>query len=147
MDKNKYLDILKNIKLRPDKVKIKERVEVILNEEEKHKNKIESLREIFTQSPSFSDLPIGLLKDMQILRTAVIAEYDAANLYEQMAEQSSDDNVAKVLRDIANEEKQHIGEFEFLLEHIDPQHESNENEGEDEAKKLTGLDEPLGVED
>jgi hypothetical protein len=142
MDK-KYLDTLKNIELRPEKIKIKEKKEVLLTEQ----NKMEALREIFSQSPAFSDLPAGLLKDMQILRTAIIAEYDAVNLYEQMAVQASDENIVAVLKDIANEEKQHIGEFEFLLEHIDPMHETSENEGEEEAKEVTGLGEPPGEED
>jgi len=143
MDK-KYLDTLKNTELRPEKIKIKERKEVLLNEQE---NKLEIMKEIFTQSPPFGDLPAGPLKDMQILRTAIIAEYDAANLYEQMAIQTSSENIATVLKDIANEEKQHIGEFEFLLEHIDPMHETSENEGEEEAMELTGLAEPPGEED
>ena len=143
MDKN-YLDTLKNTELRPGKIKIKEKKEVLLNEQE---NKIKALREIFSQSPAFSDLPAGPLKDMQILRTAIIAEYDAANLYEQMAAQAADENITTVLQDIANEEKQHIGEFEFLLEHVDPMHETSENEGEEEAMEITGLGEPPGEED
>ena len=143
MDKN-YLDTLKNTELRPEKIKIKERKEVLLNEQE---NKLKALKEVFTQSPAFSDLPTGPLKDMQILRTAIIAEYDAANLYEQMATQAADEHIATVLKDIANEEKQHIGEFEFLLEHVDPTHEPSENEGEEEAMELTGLGEPAVEED
>lgn len=142
MDK-KYLDTLKNTELRPGKIKIKEKKEVLLTEQ----NKMEALREIFSQSPAFSDLPSGPLKDMQILRTAIIAEYDAANLYEQMAAQAADENITTVLQDIANEEKQHIGEFEFLLEHVDPMHETSENEGEEEAMEITGLGEPPGEED
>jgi hypothetical protein len=141
MDK-KYLDTLKNTELRPGKITVKEKKEVLLSEQ----TDIEALREIFSQSPAFSDLAAGPLKDMQILRTAIIAEYDAANLYEQMAEQASDENIVTVLQDIANEEKQHIGEFEFLLEHVDPMHETSEHEGEEEAMELTGLGEPSGEE-
>lgn len=147
MDKSKYLDTLKSLNLRPEKVKVKERVEVVLTERDKQKNKIKALREIFTQSPSFSDMQPGPLKDMQILRTAIIAEYDAANLYEQMAIQAADESVVKVLRDIANEEKVHIGEFEFLLEHVDPEHEKFENDGSSEAMDKTGLGEPPNEED
>lgn len=140
---NNYLNTLKNTELRPGRAKIKERKEVLLSEQ----TKLETLREIFSQSPAYSDLPAGPLRDMQILRTAIIAEYDAANLYEQMATQAADENISTVLKDIANEEKQHIGEFEFLLEHIDPMHETSENKGEDEAMEITGLGEPPGEED
>lgn len=140
---NNYLDTLKNTELRPEKTKIKEKKEVFLSEQ----TKLETLKEIFTQSPAYSDLPSGPLKDMQMLRTAIIAEYDAANLYEQMATQAADENIRTVLKDIANEEKQHIGEFEFLLEHIDPMHETSENKGEEEAKEITGLAEPPNEED
>ena len=73
-------------------------------------------------------------KDMEILRTAIIAEYDAVNLYEQMSEAATDKNIKKVLLDVANEEKVHIGEFEALLEKIDLEHEPNEEKGEKEVK-------------
>jgi rubrerythrin len=79
---------------------------------------------------------------MAILRLAIIAEYDAASLYEKMAEETSDKNIKKVLLEVANEEKAHIGEFEFLLEHVDPEHETNEEKGEEEVMDLTGLDAP-----
>lgn len=148
MDKDKYIERLKDINLRPNKLKIKPRSEVILNEKEKEKQKMkEIIKEIFVQSAEIESIPSGPTRDMQILRLSIIAEYDATNLYEKFAGLTSNENIKKVLLDIANEEKAHIGEFEFLLEHIDPDHEKNENEGEDEAKNLTGLDEPPGEED
>jgi len=100
------------------------------------------LKEIFIKMGEVQNMPQGTRRHMAILRLAIIAEYDAASLYEKMADLVTDDNIRKVLLDVANEEKQHIGEFEFLLEHIDPEHEKNENEGEEEVKKMTSLDVP-----
>src|ERR1035437_8976014 len=53
--------------------------------------------------------------DQESLRSAIIAEYDAINLYQQMANNSKDSRVKKVLLDIAKEEKTHVGELESLL--------------------------------
>jgi rubrerythrin len=41
--------------------------------------------------------------DKDILRTGVIAEFDAINLYEQMAAMTKNSNVKKVLLDVAKE--------------------------------------------
>jgi rubrerythrin len=68
-----------------------------------------------------SKIPIvleGIAKeglDKEILRTGVIAELDAINLYEQMAAMTKDKNLKNVLLDIAKEEKTHVGEFLTLL--------------------------------
>ena len=53
--------------------------------------------------------------DKEILRVGIIAELDAINLYEQLASLATDENIKKVLIDIANEEKTHMGEFQELL--------------------------------
>lgn len=49
--------------------------------------------------------------DMEILRLSIIAELDAINLYEQMAETTEDRDLKAVLLDIAKEEKTHAGNF------------------------------------
>ena len=53
--------------------------------------------------------------DSQMLRFAIFSEIDAINLYEQMAAVIKNKDIKKVLLDIANEEKVHIGEFQALL--------------------------------
>lgn len=140
MNKNDYINNLKKTDLRPGKVRIKEREEVILMED---KTLAESklLQELFIKLGEITAMSKNPRKDMAILRLAVVAEYDAASLYEQMAQQVSAPEIKKVLLEVANEEKAHIGEFEFLLEKIDPDHEKRENEGESEAMNLTGWDE------
>lgn len=76
--------------------------------------------------------------DLRALRLAIMAEYEAINLYERMADTVRSPKIKKMLLDIANEEKVHIGEFEHLLETLDKDHEPYKNEGEDEAKDLVG---------
>lgn len=68
-----------------------------------------------------SGIPIVLDKikqkdlNKEILRAAIIAEMDAINLYEQMADLTDNDEVRRVLLDVAKEEKTHVGEFQALL--------------------------------
>lgn len=77
-------------------------------------------------------------RDLQMLRFSIIAEYDAASLYEQFAEMSINSDVKELMLDIAREEKVHIGEFEYLLEELDPEHEPAEEEGEEEIEGMMG---------
>lgn len=49
--------------------------------------------------------------DKQILRAAMLAELDAINLYEQMANLTENKDLKMVLLDVAKEEKEHVGEF------------------------------------
>ncbi len=68
-----------------------------------------------------SEIPRNLEKvkkedlDREILRAGIIAELDAINLYEQMAAMAQNEDIKKVLLDIAREEKTHMGEFQTLL--------------------------------
>ena len=140
MDKQTYIDNLKKTDLRPDKVRIKERTEEILLEDEVIKDP-KLLQELFIQLGEISAMSKGPRKDMAILRLSIVAEYDAASLYEQMSTQVSNSKVKKVLLEIANEEKTHIGEFEYLLEELDPDHEKREEEGEEEVKNIETGDE------
>lgn len=138
-DKQDYINTLKSFNLRPNKIKVKESKEEILMEVDIPEAPKEVLQELFIQMNEVSNMPSGKRKDMSILRLALIAEFDAASLYERMADEASDKNIKKVLLDIANEEKVHIGEFESLLESVDSEHEKNEDEGKKEVEKLTGV--------
>jgi len=92
-----------------------------------------------------SKIPIDLEKikkeglDKEILRAAIIAELDAVNLYEQMAEMTRNGNIRKVLLDIAREEKTHVGEFQTLLLIEDKEQVQEMEEGKKEVQEvLTG---------
>ena len=79
-----------------------------------------------------------LKTDAQMLRKGIEEELKAATLYENLAGKAKSSDVKKLFLDIAKEEKVHIGEFETLLEKLDPEYEEAEKEGEGEVKKLLG---------
>jgi len=89
-----------------------------------------------------SELPIDLTKvkkedlDREILRAGMIAELDAINFYEQMAALTENENIRKVLLDIAKEEKTHMGEFQALLLMEDEEQKEELKEGEEEVSEL-----------
>jgi rubrerythrin len=91
-----------------------------------------------------SEIPINLEKakkedvDKEILRVGIIAELDAINLYEQMAAMTGNENIKKILLDIAREEKTHAGEFQALLLREDGEQVKELEEGKKEVEELTG---------
>lgn len=90
-----------------------------------------------------SKIPIDLNKikpediDKEILRTAIIAELDAINLYEEMAALAKNKSIKTVLLDVANEEKEHVGEFQTLLLMFDKEQVEALEDGKKEVEELT----------
>lgn len=90
-----------------------------------------------------SEIPIDLAKikktdlDKEILRAGIIAELDAINLYEQMAALAVNENVKRILLDIAKEEKTHVGEFQTLLLMHDKEQEKELEKGKKEVEELS----------
>lgn len=90
-----------------------------------------------------SKIPINLEKirredlDKEILRVGILAELDAVNLYEQMAAMTEDENIKKILLDIAKEEKTHLGEFQALLLKLDGEQKEELEKGKKEVDELT----------
>ena len=88
-----------------------------------------------------SKIPLNLEKiakediDKEILRAGIIAELDAINLYEQMAALTENENIRKILLDIAKEEKTHVGEFQTLLLMEDKEQEKELEEGKKEVEE------------
>jgi rubrerythrin len=76
-------------------------------------------------------------RDMEIMRTAMVAELDAINLYEQLAAQTDDASMKKVLLDVAREEKTHFGEFQEMLLRIDGEQVQELDKAKKEAAELT----------
>jgi len=91
-----------------------------------------------------SSIPIDLTKvnksniNKEILRVAIIAELDAVNLYEQLASITENNDIKKILMDVAKEEKTHVGEFQTLLLGEDKQQVEELKAGEKEVKKELG---------
>ncbi|NPA97621.1 MAG: rubrerythrin [Crenarchaeota archaeon] len=73
----------------------------------------------------------------QALRLAIIGELDAINLYLQLAEAVDDESVRKVLEDIAEEEKVHVGELLELLKRFDEEQARALEEGREEVEELS----------
>jgi rubrerythrin len=90
-----------------------------------------------------SQIPLNLEKvkkeemDKEILRAGIIAELDAINLYEQMAAMTQNEDIRKVLLDIAKEEKTHVGEFQTLLLQLDKEQLKELEEGKKEVEEIT----------
>ena len=85
-------------------------------------------------------LDLGKIKkkdiDKEILRAGMIAELDAINLYEQMAAMTNNENIKRILLDIAKEEKTHVGEFQTLLLKEDKEQEEELDKGKAEVDEL-----------
>jgi rubrerythrin len=82
--------------------------------------------------------PRKLTKDelVRAIRFDIAAEYEAVQLYRQLAD-STDDKVAKaVLQDIAEEEVVHAGEFLRLLKHLQPDEEESYQKGYKEVEDM-----------
>ncbi len=56
---------------------------------------------------------------VRAVRFMIAAEYEAIQLYQQTAESIDNELAKEVLIDIANEEKEHAGEFLRLLRELD----------------------------
>jgi rubrerythrin len=76
--------------------------------------------------------------DKEILRAGIIAQLDAINLYEQMAAMTGNEDIKKILLEIAREEKTHVGEFQALLLREDGEHLKELEEGKKEVEEVTG---------
>jgi rubrerythrin len=74
--------------------------------------------------------------DKQILRSGILAELDAINLYEQMANMTDNEALKQVLLDVAKEEKEHVGEFQYLLLELDTQQVEMLENGKNEVKEM-----------
>jgi len=71
---------------------------------------------------------------VRAIRFMVAAEYEATQLYEQLAESTEEVLAQNVLRDIANEEKVHAGEFLRLLKELQPDEEGFYQQGAQEVE-------------
>jgi rubrerythrin len=98
--------------------------------------------------PDFGNPFSGLAKDRMLtqselvraIRFMVAAEYEAVQLYMQLAESTDNKLAVEVLKDIADEELVHAGEFLRLLKELAPEEEKFYAEGakevEEEIEKL-----------
>ncbi len=94
--------------------------------------------------PEFGTPFSGLARDRKLtkpeliraIRFLVAAEYEAVQLYMQLAESIDDELAVEVLKDIADEERVHAGEFLRLLRQLDPEEERFYAEGAEEVEEM-----------
>ena len=73
---------------------------------------------------------------VRAIRFMIAAEYEAIQLYQQLAESTDNKLAQDVLYDIANEEKEHAGEFLRLLKELDPEEDKYYQEGYEEVEEM-----------
>ncbi|MBN1191931.1 MAG: rubrerythrin [Dehalococcoidales bacterium] len=96
--------------------------------------------------PDFSRPFSGLAYDRHLsheeliraVRFLIAAEYEAVQMYMQLAESTDNILAIGVLKDIADEERVHAGEFLRLLKELDPDEEQFYNEGAREVEEEIG---------
>ncbi len=96
--------------------------------------------------PEFGSPFSGLKNDRKLtheeliraIRFMIAAEYEAIQLYMQLAESIDNELAIEVLKDIADEERVHAGEFLQLLRELDPEEEKFYEEGATEVKEEIG---------
>lgn len=94
--------------------------------------------------PEFSTPFAGLASDRKLtkqeliraIRYSIAAEYEAVQLYMQLAESIDDEVSVEVLKDIADEERVHAGEFMRLLKHLSPEEMELYAEGAEEVEEI-----------
>ncbi|KQC04154.1 MAG: rubrerythrin [Methanoculleus sp. SDB] len=93
--------------------------------------------------PDFGNPFSGLAHDRKVtheeliraIRFMVAAEFEAVQMYVQLAESTDNVLAQEVLRDIADEEKVHAGEFLRLLKELAPDEESFYEQGYREVEE------------
>jgi len=93
--------------------------------------------------PEFGNPFSGLKKDHKLtnkelvraIRFMIAAEYEAIQLYMQLAESTDNKLAQDVLKDIADEERVHAGEFLRLLKELAPDEEKFYREGAKEVEE------------
>lgn len=94
--------------------------------------------------PEFGNPFSGLHSDRKLthqeliraIRFMISAEYEAIQLYEQLAESTDEKLAVDVLKDIADEEKVHAGEFLKLLYELEPKESIFYKEGGNEVIEM-----------
>ena len=94
--------------------------------------------------PEFGSPFSGLANDRKLtdkeliraIRFSVAAEYEATQLYMQLVESTDNKLAVKVLKDIADEELVHVGEFLRLLRELAPNEDNFNSRGAKEVEEM-----------
>lgn len=94
--------------------------------------------------PDFLDPFSGVTPDRKLtdreltraIRLSLAAEQEAIHLYEALADATDNELAATVLQDIADEEREHTGEFYRLLDILLPEDSEFREEGAEEVDEM-----------
>ncbi len=89
-------------------------------------------------NPFAGNVPRKMTKEelIQAIRLNIAGELEAIFVYDAHVQATDDPVAKKVIADIRDEEKAHIGELLALLRYLDPQEAEHLAEGEAEVKEM-----------
>ena len=89
-------------------------------------------------NPFNANVPRKMNKEelIQAVRLDIAGELEAIYLYDAHAQATDDAFAQKVLKDIRDEEKAHVGELMTLLRHLDPAEAEHFASGEAEVREM-----------
>jgi rubrerythrin len=89
-------------------------------------------------NPFAGNVPRKMTKEelIQAVRLNIAGELEAIYVYDAHVQATDDPVAKKVISDIRDEEKAHIGELMTLLKYLDPEEAVHFAEGEEEVKEM-----------
>jgi len=89
-------------------------------------------------NPFAGNVPRKLTKEelIQAIRLDIVGELEAIFVYDAHVQATDDPVAKKILADIRDEEKAHVGELMTLLRLLDPEEAKHFTEGENEVKEM-----------
>lgn len=93
---------------------------------------------VSTDPSAAKELDLSAARDpLRVVRQAIVAEMDAANLYQQVADSlpPAYKEVADIFNHVAEEELVHVGEFMKALELLEPSELEAYEKGKKEAEE------------
>jgi rubrerythrin len=85
-----------------------------------------------------ADEPLDDRELARAIRQSIAAEHEAVHLYEAIADSTNNAQIKKVMQDVADEEKVHVGEFQALLETLQGDEKEFVNDGRKEVEEMGG---------
>ncbi|HHY64187.1 MAG TPA: ubiquinone biosynthesis protein COQ7 [Clostridiaceae bacterium] len=89
-------------------------------------------------NPFAGNVPRKMTREelIQAIRLNIAGELEAIYVYDAHVQATDDPVAKKVIADIRDEEKAHVGELMTLLRHLDPEEAEHFAEGEEEVREM-----------
>lgn len=75
---------------------------------------------------------------IRAIRFSIASEYEAIQIYEEIKESIDNEDAKKLLDEVTEDEKTHVGNFSYLLSMLSPDDHELAKEGIEEAKEIIG---------